>query len=366
MNKEQREQYLRDCIGRSGLPISARQIVPHILVPLRIDSLRGALADFILRARHDELPGNAVFAALVPSLSDRAASVIRRYAHDYLPSMNWILLDEHGNGLCRKDGDEQSFAVESFLASSQAVRYANVETPAFAAAEGPTFSGSLFTANNQWLLKVMLLSGLDERLWGGPRLPVPFGIGDLAEAASIAQSSVSRFAALAEAHGFLTRSQRRLGMQRLPELLDQWAFHRRNNPDPAVFARFRYASSRKDEDLMALSSAKLVASGPVAVRSLGMSISNVSGAVFYARNAQFALDENDLVECKKGEASCELREPASPRAVFEGAVSVNDQCIADILQLYLDARLSIARGEEQAQHIFENVLGPLFREKKWL
>lgn len=368
MNRQKREQYLRESIRNSELPIAQKYLEFHVFNPLRLQALRGALADYILRLQHNESPANSVFAALVPSLSDKILRLLQRYQHNYHPSLQWILLDVRGNGQAVVDGDLQSFrvrplAVEKNHFSSSSESGAN----STAHTRPSAFSGgNMFTPNNQWLLKVLLLSGIDDCFWGGPELPADFGVSDLAGGAQIPQSSVSRFVTLAEKFDFITRSRNRLAIKRIPELLDQWVFYLRNNPDHTVNARFLYPVADSDNQLLKLSNQKLIAGGQLAIEALNLSISNFEKAVFYTPDINQALDDNELVECRKEDAVFELRQPSAEAAVFNGSVTWKGHRLADILQLYLDARLSAVRGEEQAEHIFDKILAPFLREKQWL
>ena len=55
----------------------------------------------------------------------------------------------------------------------------------------------------------------------------------------------------------------------------------------------------------------------------------------------------------------------APDSVFGGAVTAHGLMVVDALQCYLDVSSSAARGQEQAQHIFERVLSPHFQELGW-
>ncbi len=373
MNRRERQQYLLKCIDEAHIPASRNSVEPHVFVPLRLQSLQGALADFILRIQHGDCPAERIFAALVRSLSEHVTNAVESYRERYYASLDWILLDQRGHGQAMLGGRKFEFSALP-LGSAEMVSESPhngriVEDHQYFSSfskSPPKPVGNLFTPNNQWLLKVMLLSGIEERFWGGPALPREFGVKNLAETAEVPKSSVSRFIALGQEHDFISRNGYQLAVKRIPDLLDQWVFHLRNHPDSVTYAHFLYPESESDEQLLRLSGDDLVAGGQLAIRQQELSITNAGRAVFYSRNIPEALEENELIETRKQDAVCEIRHPSAEAAVFKGSVARNDYVLADILQLYLDARLSLARGEEQAEHLFETVLAPFFRRKQWL
>ncbi len=357
---QQREKYLQDSFLCSELKILPSQVDGHVCVPLRVDVLRGLLADFILRREHGEVDAKTVFAVLVSSCHGKALETIESYAEKYDRNLRWVILDEQGNGWGSLSPDEKKRIEVPPLSSGQTSSY----DPSGANVADRTSLGSLFTPNNQWLLKVMLLSGIDNLYWGGPHLGRPFGVGELSDGAGVPQPSVSRFVALAEEQGFILRSGRGLGMRRIPDLLDQWVYHLKNSPDHIMHVRPMYESSPLDE-WDKFTGDDLVAGGESAIRALGLSIRNHGRVVLYTESFNQAVEKYGLVECPKEQSVCDLRIPNAARAVFDAAVERKEGKIADIIQLYLDARLSVVRGEEQAEHIFESVLAPFFRKKKW-
>lgn len=362
--RSERERRAANGIQRAVPELEQARIEVKAFAPLRLNALRGAMADFILRQQHGEIQPETVFAVLVPSCTDRVIHTMQSYSENYAPRLQWVLLDERGHGV-RATGRGAVQKLElPFLSFPPLVSSAPPSKLMSPLASPATGSGNLFTPNNQWLLKVMLLSGIDKRYWGGPTVGREFGVGQLAEVAGVPQPSVSRFVTAAEEKGFLVRSGRKLAMQRLPLLLDQWAFHVRNNPDPSLPAVPLYDDVAL-EDSIVFDGEMIVAGGGTALRALKLSMSNADRPVLYVRNWHSVLDEYDLEECSKEAALCELRKPCAERAVFDGCTVTGGLHVADIVQLYLDARLSAARGEEQAKHIFETVLAPHFREKQW-
>ncbi|MDT8392121.1 MAG: hypothetical protein RRC34_16585 [Lentisphaeria bacterium] len=365
IGKQERENYLREILSEAG--ISPEDASINVLVPLRLQSLRGILADFILKVQHGGFPSDKIFAVLVPRLSDSVIGTIRDYTMDFHPQLRWLAIDEMGRTQGNISGDESELG--GFSVSSAGLRGASASVQGFASMLRSRYElaqGRLFTPNNQWLLKVVLLSGLEQRFWGGPHLHEYAGIGELAEAADIPQPSVSRFVGIAEAQGFLYRSDRGLGMRRIPELLEQWAFDNSNTPSKVVYYRALFPESGKDDSTALQCDSRVVVSGQAAVSTMGLAVTNVDSQLLYSSEPATVLEDNDFLQCSESEAQGAIQIPVAERSIYAGSVGLNGRKLADILQLYLDVRFSMARGEEQARHLFETVLGPHFRRKRWL
>lgn len=360
----QQERYVEATLRHALPELRGAYFEIKAFAPLRLAPLRGAMADFILRRQHGEISPETVLVVLVPSCTKRVVRAMNSYAARYAPDLRWGILDAAGRGRIATGGGEIQRIELPPLRATHGETPPNSVKGMGDVAPSKTVSGNLFTPNNQWLLKVLLLSGIGERYWGGPVVARNFGVGQLAEAAGVPQPSVSRFVAMAETKGFILRSGRAVAMRRLPLLLDQWTFYLRNNPDTSVPASPMYGDIAI-ENSVEFDGKTIVAGGEAAIQTLKLSISNAGRPVLYVRNVESVLDEYELEHCSGEEAVCELRKPRAERAVFDGCAAVADRHVADILQLYLDARLSAARGEEQAEYIFDTVLAPHFREKQW-
>lgn len=361
-SKKQREAHLRESVAELRLDLPRERVECCVLCPWRSRDFRGMLADFILRHRDACDVDSWLFAVLVPSFSKAADRMLQEYSASHCPDLNWLLLDEDGQGRLCLHGRVDDLQCPPF-----ASRHASRGKPEFpSSSSSASVPANLFTPNHQWLLKVLMLSGSGGGYWAGPDLPSRITISALAEAADLPQSSVSLFAAAAEAHGFLRRDNRGLSLVRVPELLDRWAFYLQNSPDPELAVRSVFPGEALEDVLDRMPAEPgWAVSGHAGAVLLDLGISNVESAVVYASDFAGALDRCDLVEAGK-DAPLRLRVPKAESSVFRSAVRRGRRPVADVLQIYLDVRGSAARGREQADHIYEHVLEPLCRGKRWL
>ena len=172
-----------DAVFRKGAE-SALIVESKTANAYRAPEFRALIGDVILRFQHSvksshEPKNRLLLAVLMGRLSRKAEADLQEYAQQYLPHLNWILLDEFGIGLMHVDGKDEELAVSDPLKKESAHR----PIPA---------QGNLFSPKNQWLLKVLLLPGIDQRYWGGPNQK-PRSVGELAEVSGISQPSVSAF-----------------------------------------------------------------------------------------------------------------------------------------------------------------------------
>jgi len=161
--------------------------------PFRQELFRGLLADFILWNRVAGEARNRVLVILLERLSASAEHLVREYAARHWPDLCCLVVDDSGRAFACRNGsiEAMSFPETASAASGKPHR-----------ARG----GSLFSPNNQWLLKVLLLGGIGHDYWGGLDTGNDvFGVSHLAELASKPQPSVSRFVILAESEGHLSR-----------------------------------------------------------------------------------------------------------------------------------------------------------------
>ncbi len=342
-----------------GVPADGIQL--RVLDLFREDIFRGLLADAILNrlqphAFSAEKAPSAAIAILLSRFSDKSVDLARQYVNAHDPSLLWAVMDVSGRVAYSIAGQVQEAKVEP-LRSSHDYR-TNSDAPQ-----------RMFSPNNQWLLKVLLLSGIGSKHWGGPdQYVVGYGLSDLAGMAKKPQPSVSNFLGLAERQGWLRREPEGLVMLRIPQLLDQWSYHLRNNPDPYIPVGSIYPGEEWEAVLGRLRGrGDAVVGGHAGAHLMGFGAGNVDIPRIHVRNLDSGLKELDLVEVPHDRALAILSRPRAVDSVFRGAVrKSNDVSLADVLQIYLDVRFSMARGEEQAEHIYERVLAPFFRECRWL
>jgi hypothetical protein len=310
------------------------------------------VGDFILRAGQSVNETDVLIALLVKKMTDNAVRDLESYAQEYLPALNWFLLDESGRSVARIDGRDFQLSLQPLKRDADS-----------------TWRGaprrSLFSPNSQWLLKVLLLPGIGPRYWGGPG-EKPGSIVDLANMARVPQSSVSAFISKFEEEGYIRRQEGVPVVVRHRELLDEWHYSARNAPSELVPVKHLYGDSpealvRRVGDAKGAGGAPdMIVGYHLACHLYGIGRSSVKvGWAYTHRATEQIMRAYDLVEDTSPSPSLWLVS-ARARAVQGGWVMADDVPVCDILQCYLDVRESKARGEEQAQHILDRILMPHF------
>jgi hypothetical protein len=336
--------------------VKASGVVALSMGAYRQDALRGALADFILRAgKADAGSPPSALAVLLRRFSPSAAAVVGEYAKRFLPELRCVIADEGGKGFVYAGG-------QCTTMGASRVR------PQRGLGQPQAHAGSLFSPNHQWFLKILLLDGMEPKYWGGPQSRGGvLGISHLAELSSKPQPSASRFAALAEAEGYLVRAAGGLRLQRIPQLVECWAYHRFNHPDPALRVSSLYPGENIHDVVRRLRGCDGVAvSGHLAAHALGLGGSTADSARVFVRKIDAALERLDLVASSTGKDTFSLVCPQATESVFGGSVDNEGLRLADVLQVYLDLYFDPARGREQAQQVFDRVLSPHWEGLRWL
>jgi len=296
-----------------------------------------------------------LIAILLSRFSRQAASQAGEYVAAACPDLGWMVMGEDGRACLSWQGQVREEMLEPLRL--HAVDKAPGVVPR-----------QMFSPNNQWFLKVLLLAGMDARLWGGPGQANFRRVSDLARQAGKPQPSASNFLRIAEEHGWLSRAADGFAVKRIPQLLEQWSYHLQISHDPSLPVASIYPGEGVEEVVKRLRDRDdAVIGGHAGAHALGLGIANVRMPRIHVRNLDAGLKDLSLAEAPADRAVAILAQPRAADAVFKGAVKGKDGLrVADILQVYLDVRLSMARGEEQAEHIYEQVLAPFFRRRKWL
>ncbi len=359
----EREAYLRKGVRQlvPGIPKDAICFVCANV--FRQEEFRGVVANCILQARPAGAePQVRLLAILLRRLSRQAADLLEDYRVRFMPELGWLLLDERGAAVWQVGSGRERREIEPLSGGNVA------QLP-----REHRSSGALFSGNNQWLLKVLMLSGMDPAYWGGPVLPACMRVGDLAAAAHKPQPSVSLFLKKAEQAAVVERQERSAGrvewvVRNLPSLLEQWAYDLRGRRGAELFVRSLYPDEPVSAVVERMRGADdIVLSGQEAAHLHGLGVSNSRSPLVYVRDLAGALERFDLSMAKREDAGVlTLCVPLAADAVFGGAVMRNGFQVADILQVWLDVRLGLDRGQEQAEHVWTRVLAPFFRSKRWL
>jgi hypothetical protein len=317
------------------------------------------VGDLILRAKH--VPNDAsnvdiMLALLVKQINEKAVNDLERYAAEYFPSLNWFLIDEHGNGAACLNGQRYNpfegrtiaHYSERSVASRSQVR--------------------LFSPSSQWLLKLLLLPGIDPRFWGGPH-DRPKSIVKLAEAAKVAQSLASSFVKRFEEAGYIKRKDGEPIIVRHRDLLDDWFYALKLEARNDVAMRSMHGESIDQiiEKIPVKYGGQAVQPAIVgyhlACHLHGLGRSSVRSAMIYAREPSQEVVEGLGLVPDESDSPALWLVSRDIKSVVKGSVIAEGIPVSDILQCYLDVRASRARGQEQADYILDNVLLPHFERR---
>lgn len=318
----------------------------------RSQTFQAMVGDAILRFKTYRPDHSLLLAFAMKQISAKALADLQDYTSHYLGSrLNWFLMDERGTMVTHLNGETAK------------QRIASLEPQTRKRPKG------LFSFNNQWLLKVLLLAGIDEKYWCGPN-ERPSSIVDLSRIASVPQPSVSKFAARFEDAGFLRRLEEGFRIVRHRELLEEWYHAEKQRKKDSVGARFLYPGDRllphlddwlRIERPADLRPPPVYVSHHLACHLMDLGRSNVQTASLHADvPVEEVLSALDLAEAGDGPVDVVIHQPPADRAVTGGNVFIQGAYVCDILQNYLEVRASRARGEEQADYILERVLMPHF------
>lgn len=330
----------------------------------RRQELQALLADAVLRSRvaanqHDGKPLAVVGA---PSLSDRLIGDLREYMETYAPEQAYGFVDARG---CLELVGPRLDEVRHVEPLGETIPY-KLQKPQ-----------EMFSDLNQWLLKVLLAPKIPEDLLGAPRKDIR-NAADLAAIAKVSVPTASRFVNQLKTAGFLESRPRRLELVRTQELLQLWRASRQK-PPLEMSARFILPSSDPERRLYraidAFTSGWYDCSNQVtwgkntraclaqfsACAQLGFGFVSGVPATAYVDNIKpETLDALGLRPVEPGESiQVLLQEPRLLASIFRGVTVASGVPTTDVLQCWLDVSHHPARGQEQANLIWDRVLSRL-------
>jgi len=329
--------------GRQAFAVEVKAISegrPDRVIPL--------LSQAILQVRAYAQGGAARPLAVVcvgeasPSLLDQ----VKAFSRDFAPGVAVGVVSESG--------------IQYFL--GEGLEGLNVEPPLARKrkAWSPGRSAHLFSDLNQWMLKVLLALEIPERLLAAPRAEYR-NVSELAHAANVSLMSASRFVQQLRDEGFLDESSPHFRLVRRPELFRRWQSAALRSP-PEIAMRSLIRGSARAQLREAVSSHQACLGLFAAAEALHLGhVEGVPPYVYVPRLPRSDRDAwKELVPSSPGESiDLILRQAPAPRAVFRGAVEVDDVAVSDVLQIWLDVSAHPSRGEEQADLIRRKVLGKI-------
>ena len=227
---------------------------------------------------------------------------------------------------------------------------------------------NLFSDLNQWMLKILLAPDIKEDLLNAPRNSYRTG-SDIAIAAQCSQMSASRLLQHLRQEGFLDEYSGSLRVVRRQELFRRWrAAAMRSSPEIPMRFTARVAVQQQLHELLQSDQAQTCLGLFSAADALGMGhVSGVPPYLYVPKLPGFANDRNNPAWAKvtlypEGAPDFIVRQAMAPEATFKGAVRREGALCADIIQVWLDVSNHPARGQEQADHIYNSVLLPLINQ----
>ena len=321
----------------------------------RRDRLVGLLSQAILQANSlaSGIRNAAPLAVIAaPSISDAVQRALFEFHQCHVPHAAIGMLD--GRGLRAFIGS----GLESLNVRPRAARASMARMPA------PPVN--LFSDLNQWMLKVLLAphlhrSGLMPKAATGVEYR---NATALARAAGVSVMSAFRFLRQLEKEGFLDSSGASLRLVRVERLLERWqasvAQSPREWPARWVLRRREQEQLRKaleqfgDRACLGLFAA---------ARALGLGhVEGVPVHVYAETVGPNAIRAAGLAEVLPGQQPDVIfRVPRAKESVLRGAVAIEGVRVSDPLQVWLDVSSHPARGREQADLIFRQVIKPMIR-----
>lgn len=247
---------------------------------------------------------------------------------------------------------------------------------------------SHFTGNYQWMLKVMLLNAIDPRYWGAEPFVGQWNSNTLRARAGF-NTATQAHALLTELEeaGHLVRKQDSIEFRNLRALMTNWIRAYRQEKimliplaplmpgvttdqwrekDSGFGDRFSKAAG--------LANISILLGGHLGCYALGLGWTNNLSILIHASTANPASLERFLraIELKVSDnrnSPIQLQPHRYEKPVLEVSELKRKNNLApytvDVIQCALDVSILGGRGDEQAEHIFEEALFPHFRRMGW-
>jgi len=292
---------------------------------------------------------NALPLAVVsaPKIPRPAACQVLEFAANYAPNVAVGVFDSEGLRMFRGPNLDDLNAEPPLL--SPAVRSGAVRQ-----------SRHLFSALNQWMLKVLLAPELPEHLLSAPRGRYR-NASQLARAAQVSVMSAFRFVQQLQEEGYLHESASSLELVRRQHLFVRWQASS-DRSVREVRMRFRLPGDSQMQLRKVLGSGRACLALFAAADALKLGfVQGVPPHVYVERVQPSSLAAwKNLRPCEAGEQpDVLLRQAPAPSSIFRGMVRPDGVAASDVLQVWLDVASHPARGQEQADLIRQRVLDPI-------
>jgi len=281
------------------------------------------------------------------------------FAERYAPDVAVGVVSGEGLGILKR-GRSDSLAIDDrdeFLQQSRARHDRTAAIPSY----------NLFSDLNQWMLKILLAPEIPDDLLNAPRGRYRSG-AELAAAAKVSEMSTSRFLHQLRHDRFLDESSGYMALVRREELFSQWRSAARRRP-PEAPMRFLFRSAVQDQIAKLVSAQHGEACVGLFAAADALRLGHVSGVppyVYVPRLPNIGSKDGgwDMVMAfPDGAPDFILRQAPTPKSTFRGALHRDGSVFADVLQIWLDVSNHPARGQEQADVIYREILTPLIEAR---
>lgn len=228
-------------------------------------------------------------------------------------------------------------------------------------------SVNLFSDLNQWMLKVLLADELPGDLLRAPRGQYRT-FSQLAAAADVSLMSAHRFVLQLSKEGYLDTSKGYLTLVRRQTLFLQWRAAVMQRP-PELPVRFLLRASAEAQLLNLLELHADQACLGLFAAADALRLGHVTGVPPYVYVPKLpghdmrAMGWQMLTYAKDGPPDLILRKAPFPKSTLRGAVRPDGVMCTDVIQTWLDVINHPARGQEQADLIYHNVIHSLINRE---
>ncbi len=356
--------------GKPGYDFQAGQQVIELKrhIPFRHQRLVESLAYLEFLAQHENRDPSSVWCVVqVERLSERARHELESFCMRYKIQVQLVIVDNEGN-VYRMDG--------------WSLRRENVQAfPRIGMAIGPMEKSLLrFSGNQQWLLKFLLLNGIEPSYWPYPPNERLFISTALGRASGVSQSTCYELLKALEARGFYLPLRNGYRMRRLPELLKLWTDSLQKQRSAVLYlmptrpgqrAQDWWNKKRSMGGLPGshnLNARFSIGGGAACAWFQQKVVVDFSIAFHLASHQTSTLDQflslMGLVHAP-GKSDIRVILHRSEKPAIE-MIDFRDQAnpYVDVLQAILDV-LAEPRGREQFDKIVERVLLPFWKRKGW-
>lgn len=345
--------------ARTTSPTSRILVELQRIRPARYPQIEGAMAKAkVIIGSVAGATDKLLVSIEVPRATAKMADHVASFTSRYMPNLDWLLIGDDG-------------AIRGSIAGQRVDDPAATEPLQRAPVPRSGETRGIFTANNQYLAKCLLLQDHGPRIWRGPSTEPPYRTSlEFSRAVDVPQSAAYRFINTFRAEGYVSKQHGRLRVVRPEALLRDWlAEASRARPD-RYHLRSIYGDDFDAERLSEMARAAgyyIVVAGYESCRLNGWLHTISPGLEVHLGAehdvARFA-DRLDLEFCPHAQASLTVLPANAPnseaRSIWNCSLWPSGHggpWLADALQAALDCAVHKARGTEQAEHIIRNVLG---------